>query len=488
MGISHGIQTSEVETSITPSVTTGNLPVVVGVAPINLASDPKVQKPQILYTQSEVAEYFGYVDDFENYTLCEAAYVFFQKYAMAPVVFINVLDPDVHKVSVTDEEITIDKTNENAVMVMGVKSDTLILKNSEGTAYTEDVDYVASFDSDGYLTITFIEGGGVLASDGSWTVSSIFADYEKIDPTLVTKDDIIGGYDSADGRYEGLELINKVYPYYRLVPTMILAPKYCEETEVAAIMDTKADAVNTVFRCMSIVDIPEDITTYLDVPNTKNANNLLNANQIVCWPKCSLGDVVTRMSVEIAALMMSVDYENDDVPKQSPSNNSLSIDGTVVLKDSVYEDVMLDLDQANYLNENGIMTAINFINGWTAWGNRTACYPDNSDTKDNMIPAKRLMQYYDNSFILSFWPKVDKATTPRLINSILDSRNEFYNGEVAKENILYGKIEFLGDENSTTDLLDGVIQFHNYITPPMPAEKIVSQIELDTDGYENLFS
>ena len=103
------------------------------------------------------------------------------------------------------------------------------------------------------------------------------------------------------------------------------------------------------------------------------------------------------------------------------------------------------------------------------------------------LPAKRLVQHYDNSFILTHWVDIDKPTTKRLVDSIVDSRNEFYNGEVAKENLLSGRIEFISDENPITDLLNGVLSFHNYITPPLPAEQIISKIEIDTDGYNKLF-
>ena len=57
----------------------------------------------------------------------------------------------------------------------------------------------------------------------------------------------------------------------------------------------------------------------------------------------------------------------------------------------------------------------------------------------------------------------------------------------SKENLLSGRIEFISDENPITDLLNGVLSFHNYITPPLPAEQIISKIEIDTDGYNKLF-
>lgn len=487
MAFYHGIKTSEQATSIKPSITTANLPVVVGTAPINLAVTPKVNEPILLYTLAEVYEYFGYSDDVETYTLSEAAKVFFQLYGMAPVCFINVLDPEVHKKSVSATEFEIDKANQCVKLPLGLIKETLVVKDAASEVYVEGKDYVTAFDSKGHLVVSFVVGGAILTSENTWAVEKVSVAYEEIDPSAVTKDDVIGGYDTVNDKYEGLELIDKVFSYFRKLPTMILAPKYCENPEVAAIMDTKADYLNTVFRCISIVDIPETITKYTDVPDTKNQNNLMNPNQIVCWPKVKLGDDVYRMSVQLAGLMMAVDYSNNDVPKESPSNKQMKINGSTIKVGEEFKDIYLTLDQANYLNENGIVTAINFANGWTAWGNRTACYPSNTDPKDSFIPAKRLMQYYDNSFVLTHWVDVDKPTTQRLIDTIINSRNHFYNGEVAAENILAGRIEFVAEENPITNLLDGKIQFHNYITPPLPAEQIISKIEIDPNGYNNLF-
>ena len=115
MGFFHGIKTNEIATAIKPAITGANLPVIVGTAPVNLANDPKINKPVLLYTLAEVYEYFGYVKDIENYTLCEATKVFFELYGMAPVCFINVLDPEVHKVTVTAKEVSIDKANKRFV-------------------------------------------------------------------------------------------------------------------------------------------------------------------------------------------------------------------------------------------------------------------------------------------------------------------------------------------------------------------------------------
>jgi hypothetical protein len=53
---------------------------------------------------------------------------------------------------------------------------------------------------------------------------------------------------------------------------------------------------------------------------------------------------------------------------------------------------------------------------------------------------------------------------------------------------LGGKVEFLSDENPTTDLMDGIAKFHVYITPPSPNRSIEFILEYDVSAVETLFS
>ena len=94
---------------------------------------------------------------------------------------------------------------------------------------------------------------------GRYSVTdSCFLDYEKIDPSAVDKDDIIGGIDISTGAYTGLENLSKVFPLYRLVPGMVLAPGWTHDPEVAAVMTAKASTINGLFKASVLVDVPAD--------------------------------------------------------------------------------------------------------------------------------------------------------------------------------------------------------------------------------------
>ena len=100
MGYSHRIDTEEIPTQIAvPVQGTAGLQVVIGTAPVNLAEDPyKVTNtPVIAYSFTEAQKLLGYSDSFTKYTLCQSMDASFRVFAVAPVIFINVLDPVKHQ-------------------------------------------------------------------------------------------------------------------------------------------------------------------------------------------------------------------------------------------------------------------------------------------------------------------------------------------------------------------------------------------------------
>ena len=102
----------------------------------------------------------------------------------------------------------------------------------------------------------------------------------------------------------------------------------------------------------------------------------------VTWPKYTLGGKINHSSVHQAGVMSKTDATEDlggGSPCESASNKTIQIDG-MVLADGT--EVLLDLVKANYLNSNGIITALNLTGSFVSWGNETACYPANTDVTD----------------------------------------------------------------------------------------------------------
>ncbi len=432
MAYKHGVGSQEIPTSlVAPVNVSAGLPVVFGTAPVNLVKGHvPVNEPILAYKYAEAVEKFGYSDDFENYTLCEFMSSHYALFNVAPAVFVNVLDPEVHK-KAGDPTILTVTDGEAVLKTKGVLLNSLVIKGGEGgtTPLTES-DYELEFDDDGYVHI-FV----------STPDTSISVEFDVLDPSSVDYTDIIGGV-SVNGDYKGLELVNQVFPRFRLVPGQIVAPKFSTNSAVAAVMAAKANSINGLFKATANVDISTtEVTDYTKVAEHKNLKNLTSTYQDVFWPKVSLGGQQYHLGTQAASLMCYVDSINDDIPYVSPSNKNLQAD-SAVLEDG--KEIFLGQDQAAYLNGQGIVTALNFIGGWKLWGNRTGAYPGVTDPKDSFIPVRRMFNWVQNTLILTYWQKVDDPTNTKLIETVIDSINIWLNGLSARGYLLGGRVEFLG--------------------------------------------
>lgn len=219
------------------------------------------------------------------------------------------------------------------------------------------------------------------------------------------------------------------------------------------------------------------VRTYKDITPTLVQNMGRGGGQTPCI-----------MYEEKRSVMSKTDATEDlggGSPCESASNKTIQIDG-MVLADGT--EVLLDLVKANYLNSNGIITALNLTGSFVSWGNETACYPANTDVTDYFYCVSRMFGWVANSVILSMWSKVDKKLNKRLIESVTQSINIWLNGLMAEEKILGGRVEFLEEENTTADLLAGKAKFHIYLTPPSPAKELDFVLEYDVSYLENIFA
>ena len=541
----HGIYTEEVPTVLTPMITVAAPTVAFGTAPVHLASAPvAANTPVLCNTLADFVSAFGWSDDFDSYTLCEVARVHFQLFRTAPVIFVNVLDTDKHvktgsltvegvanpatiplpivlstiKISsgskpvtatvlgVTDDEpITIPATINAADMTVKagdvelalttdytIGTGTIILteaglaKVDGSLTFTSGEDTYVEFTADDYTAAHDDNGATVITviSTNKVVDDKIAISYSAVDAAAVGASDIIGGVDS-DGQNTGLELIEEIYPRFSLVPGSIIAPKFSTDTAVAAIMKAKATDINGVFKSMAIVDISTDeARRYTDANAIKNQNNLVDSHLIVCYPKVALGGVQYHLSNQAAAVCAVTDSNHSDIPYKSPSNENLQADQSILADGT---DAFLGKAAANYLNSVGIVTALNFIGGWKLWGNRTSVYPADSDPKDAFIACRRMMNWVSNTLVTSFWSKIDEPINRRLVESVVQRANVWFNGLQARGAILGGRCEFNRSDNPDTDLADGILHFKVYLGLIPPARAITFTLEFDTTYFNSLF-
>lgn len=470
MAYQHGIDLIENPTSLTPPITADSaVQVVVGTAPVHLAKDPTaaVNKPILVHNLVSAQEQLGYSENFETFTLCESMYASFKLASIAPIVFINVLDPAVHKTSVTAKAFTL-ANGEGVIDDEGVLLETLVVKNG-ATPLVNGTDYIVSFNSYGKPTV-------VKLSSTVTANAALTAEYDKLEPSAVTAEDVIGGYDAVSKSYTGLELLKVIYPKFNLVAGTILAPGFSHLPEVGAVLQAKAKKINGSFNALALLDIDTTaVTSYDEAQAWKNSNGYNGTHAVALWPKVKVGEKQIHYSSLMGAVMAMVDARNDSVPHESPSNEVVAISGAVLADGT---EVYLDQAEANHLNGAGITTLLNW-NGWKTWGNNTAAYPNTTDPKDRYVAIRRIFNWWGNTFILTYFNKVDDPTNTRLIESIVDAENIRANGYAARGQIAGARIEFRADMNPTTNLLDGKIVFVQRLAGFLPAEHITNILEFD---------
>jgi len=482
MAFSHGVTASEKQ--FAPLAARPNrftTVIAVGTAPVNMSTlaVPPVNTPIRVNTRDEAVAKFGYSEDWESFTLCEVIESHFTNYKQSPLILINVMDPAVHVESVASSVVGIVKgraTLPDDGIIMG----TLTVKSADGTTtYVKGTDYTASYDVTGKVLIISRNGGSIPTSANSISVS-----YDKLDASVVDATSIIGGADPMTGVRTGIELVEEVYPRFQLVPDVLIAPGFSDQRAVASAMVSKGQKVNGVFETIAITDLDAS-KNYLEIVDWKNDNGYRDPLQINAYPMAKYAGRIYHMSTIIAGTKATVDAGNDGVPAESPSNKRAMIDALVYADGT---EMYLGKEQADMLNSNGIVTAINFTGQYNVWGNRTAAYPDYTDPQRSFIPVRATFSWAKNNFITQYWSRVDSLMNNRNIGSVVDDANVWLNGLGASGYLLGGVVSFDESENPIEELLNGKAVFKFRMTPPNPMEAIEGKFEYDTSYFAALFA
>lgn len=474
MSFFHGVRvtTKTTENTSVNSAECG-ITVAVGTAPVNQVKEPK----NIVMAGSfnEAVEAMGYSDDWKKYTLCEVMYNHLKLYGVGPVILINVANVAENKSAVAAKSYAVVdgqvKLPENAVA-----ESVVVTADSELSVGT---DYEVFF-SNGTCVIEAVPGGGMEEE------TEVNVSYQEFTFDMAAmKEKVIGGYDTETGEASGLEMIDNCYALYQVNPDLIIAPGFSQDPEVAAVMDAKAH-VNTLFGARAIIDCDcETVTVYNKVVEWKKANGMTNGTMILTWPMVQKAGKVYHYSTHLAALMATVDAGNENCPSESPSNKTLQIDGLVKADGT---EIVLNLEKANYLNAGGIVTALNFVGGFKAWGNYTAAYPDNKDPRVCWINVARMFDWVSNSLILTYWSRVDRKLNRRLCETIADGATIWINGLTTAGHLYGGRVEFRDDENPDEDIMAGILRPHVFMAPPAPAQEIDWIVEYDASYVSEALS
>lgn len=479
MAVSHGFNLTEATTSVSaPVQVSSGLQIIVGTAPVNQLANPAaaVNTPLYVSTYKEAVAAVGWSNDFAKYTLCEAISANFQVVGTAPIVVINVLDPK-NKKHITALDETSVQVNDGVAEIdkVGILLEKLVVKK-DATTLTADVDYIASFNDDGTVSLALINGG---AGDGATTLT---VSGSILDASKVTADDIVGGVNAATGAETGLEVVRQVYPKLSKAPGILLAPRFSKNAQVCAALQAKCRKINGLFNAVCFIDLDcsaDGAQKYTDVAEQKTKQTATSREAYALWLYVKVGETVYSGSSMAAAATVYNDSQNGDRPVASPSNVTIPI-SAACLEDGT--EVLMDQEQGTFLNDLGIATFIRSGTDFVIWGNETAAYPKNTDPKDMFLCIRRFFNYAWTSFVLDNMSKLDKPMNPKRLQSIIDSENMKGSKYVSEEACASYRMVADTEKNTAAELVAGHYHFYLYCTPFPPLKQVNVTMEYEASS------
>ncbi len=472
MPYKHGIYGEQIPTTDTlPPSGVSTLPVYIGTAPIQQLADPTaaINIPILVNSFDDAKAKLGYSDDWATFTLCEVMYAHFKNPIrnIGPIVLINVMDPLVHK--------SADTASVAITNGVGYLNAPAILSSIVITGKVLDTDYSLEYTSDGQVKIAELT-----ALDNPSTV-----DFDKMDVSLVQDTDIIGG--NTNGVRTGISVVDLIYQTQNMIPTILGAPGWSQTPTIKTALASESQAINGHWDALVVADIDSSATTDIATAKTwKDTNGYIDTNMKLGWPKAKISDKTYFASTLMAVRMQQTDYDNDNVPYESPSNKPIGI-SSLVLADGTA--ISFDEVEANDLNSAGI-TTFNFRGGiWVLWGphNANYVYGASIDPKDEFDASIRMMMYLTNTFQENYMSNVDGPLNRSVIDTILNGANTWLNGLVADGKLLSGSISFNETSNPISSIVEGDFVFDVLTTTTPVAKSLTFKVQYTTQGTNALF-
>ena len=462
-----------------------NAMVLVGTAPVHtvLGGKESVNKPILVHDIAEARRYFGYSENWNDYTLCEAMHMFLERKAVGPLVLINVLDPEKHRMADVGTRM-LKPVNGRITMIC---AESIILDSVQVGGFERDKDYAISYNfQKKTITITEILPGGL--GDDAIEIS-----YTTVDPSAVTENDVIGTSD-GNGLNTGLYCMKNVYQITGYIPSFLLAPGFSSIPAVHAAMCENSRKNNNHWDAWLFVDLPlvgSDGTalTLDNVHAWRKENGYTKQNETVCFPMIQGTDgKLYHMSVVRAANFAQLLLENEGIPYHTASNTAAPIIANLWFgKDSekrIYDDELIN----RKLCRNGISSAVYMGGRFVIWGAHAADYGVENKTEENASETARMMLYYiSNDFQKRRHHDVDKPLSYNDVTSIVAEEQNRLDSLVKMGALAYGDASLNADEIARSDMLSGNYVFtFSVIIAPL-AKSLTAIVRWGDDGYDTQF-
>ena len=339
------------------------------------------------------------------------------------------------------------------------------------TSFVKNVDY--TIDAFGlFKTI------GTAIAEG--TVLKI--SYKHLDESKVVASDIIGAVNSSTEARSGLKCFDLSFNLFGFNPKILIAPTFSDDNTIAVELISAAEK----FRAITYLDAPFATTVQGAISGrgssgTINFNTSSNRAELL-YPMLKTGDELFPYSAFLAGVRAFVD--NTEGYWVSDSNHEIK--GITGVERNISAGISDPNSEANLLNEKGITTVFNsYGSGLRVWGNRSAAYPSNT-APDNFVCVRRTADVINESVELACLQFIDQPITQGWIDSVRESVNSFLRTLQGRGAILDGVCKYIPEDNPTTELANGHINFYVDFMPATPAERITFNSFINIDYLSKL--
>lgn len=459
-----------------------------GTAPVNLVSGYKdagiINNPVKINNLADAQRKIGYCGDYESYTLMEAVDAHFNNSLgnVGPIYVINVLDPDKHTGEAGTQALSF--VNNKVSFV----STNIILDSVSIEDKAKDTDYTVSYD---YGTnVVTIRG----TDDTKPLTGDVTVKYNTVDPTKVTKADIIGGV-TSDGVHTGISALELVYNDNFDIPNILVAPGWSHIPDVYNALNAASSGINGHWDAVTICDLPvvdEDkkaVDTIEKAEKWKADHGFTSERSKVCWPMAvGTSGKVFHISSMLAAATMKIDYEHDSVPMETAANKEAPVIKQYFGANAVNNG--FGQKDGSELTSKGITTVVAWAGKWVFWGDSTAAfeYGADNDNRDIFDTSLRMMMHITNDFQQSHFADIDKPFTAALKDEILNQEQEKLDHYVSMGALIGNPtISFLDVDNTYSDIVNGVFTWNIQITPSPMSKALICKVAYTTDGFTSLY-
>ena len=465
--------------------------VYVGTAPVHTLEGgaSNVNKPVLVNNIGEARAYFGYSDNWADYTLCEAMYVHLENKGIGPIVMINVLDPVAHKASQGGSASITPVNGKLTIASAGsIILDSVVIKTKDETPVTKvkGTDYTISYDwTRQVITATELTAGALGTAELAVT-------YDLINPASVTSADVIGSTDGL-GLNKGMYAVKDVYQVTEHIPAFLAAPGFSSVPAIHSAMYENSVKINGHWDAYMFVDLPivngSTPLTFDTIKAYKDANGFTKENESVYFPLAlGVDGKKYHISVLAAANFQDLLSQHGGIPFNSASNTECALIENLYLGEAYLDRIFDDYIINAKLNKNGINSAAYVGGRWAIWGAHSADYSQTNADSINVAETNRMMLYYiSNDFQHRRTFNIDKPTTPNDLVGIIIEEQRRLDALLQIGALIFGEVILNSDYKARTDILNGDFSFMFRVTTTPLAKSLTAIVTWVDDGFATYF-